>query len=253
MKIVAITINTTKEILRDRTFYAIIIFGLLIILSSKLIAPLSLDEDLRIVRDIGTSAISIFGILIAIIIGTRLVYDEIKRKTIYTILPKPVQRWQFILGKYLGISLALLIVVLVLTAGFVVYSLIFKYPLTLNLPKTIYFILLELLLIAAIAILLSTFTTPIGSGIFTFAIYFIGHFTQDLLAFAQIAKSLILKDLSTLFYYILPNLSYLNSKTEFVHNLPITNQWLIFVSAYTIAYIIILLSIAVIIFEKKDL
>ncbi len=253
MKILAITINTAKEILRDRVLCVIFAFGLLVIFSSKLIAPLSLDEDIRIVRDMGLSVITIFGILIAVIIGTRLVYDEIQRKTIYTILPKPVRRWEFILGKYLGVSFALIFVVIFFSIVFVCYLLLFKYPLSGNLLKALILIIWELLLIASIATAFSTFTTPIGSGVFTFAMYFIGHFTRDLLSFGEISKSILLKYLTTVLYYVLPNLSYFNAKLEFVHNLDISRERLIFSLSYGLFYIIILLSIAVIVFEKKDL
>lgn len=246
-------LNTAREILRDRMFTVILIFGVVIIFSSKLIAPLSLDEDLRIVRDIGLSTISIFGLLVTLIIGTRLIYDEIQRKTVYTILPKPVRRWEFILGKYLGISLALVCVVAILTIGFIGYQLLFKFPLTLNLLTAVILTIGELFLTAAVAITFSTFTTPIGSGLFTLTIYFVGHFTRDLLALGDMSKSAVLKLFTTLFYYTLPNLSYFNAKSEFVHNLTIPREWLFFSLGYCLAYIAILLSLAVVIFERKDL
>ncbi len=253
MKVLAIATNTAKEILRDRVLYAILVLGLLVIFSSKLVAPLSLDEDLRIVRDLGLSAIAVFSLLIGVIVGTRLVYDEIQRKTIYTILPKPVRRWQFILGKYLGISSALVLVVIFLAAGFLVYSLVFGYPVTPGFGPALLLTLLELLLVAAIAITFSTFTTPIGSGVFTFAIFFLGHFTHDLIAFGEMSQSALFRQLARVFYYVLPNLSYFNAKSEFVHNLPITADWITFAVSYCLFYVLVLLSIAVIVFERRDL
>jgi len=242
-----------REVIRDRIIHVILVLGFIAILSIRLIAPLSLGEEMRLVRDFGLSMISISGILVTVFISTRLVYDEIQRKTIYTIVTKSVSRWEFIFGKYLGVSTAIFLITLVLSLVFIGYMLLFGLPITTNLLIAVFLQFLELLLVSAIAILFSTFVSPISSGIFTFALYFIGHFTSDLLILGEIGKIKTVKYLATFFYYILPNLSYFNIRSEAVHNIPITFNHIFFSSAYGLAYIIVLLSMAILIFERKDL
>lgn len=253
MKIFAVSVNTMREVIRDKVLYVILALGFISIFSIKLIAPLSLGEESRLIRDFGLTMISIIGILITIFVSTRLVYDEIQRKTIYTIIPKSVKRWEFIVGKYLGVGMAIFMIIVVLTLVFMGYIFVFGTAFTINILGAVLLQCVELLLVAALAILFSTFTSPIGSGIFTFAIYFIGHFTGDVLILGELTKSTMIKNLTAFFYYVLPNLSYFNVRPETVHNLPITLHYIIFSIAYGLAYIIILLSIAFLVFEKKDL
>lgn len=253
MRIFTIALNTKREIVRDKVLYTILGLGAIAILGIKLIAPLALGEEVRLIRDFGLSMISMMGILITIFISTRMVYDEIQRKTIYTIIPKSLRRWEFIIGKYLGFVLAIMIVVLALGMVFICYMLILGLPFNSNILLAIVLQIIELLLVSAIAILFSTFTSPIGSGIFTFALYFIGHFTTDILLLGELTRSEMIKKVSSVIFYILPNLSYFNIRSEVVHNLPIDLHFVLFSVIYGLAYTIILLSISVLFFEKKDL
>ncbi len=253
MRIPAIALNTAREVIRDRILYAILILGTILIFAVRFIAPMSVGEELRIIRDFGLSIISIFGILITLFIGTRLIYDEIERKTIYTIIPKSVKRWEFILGKYLGVILALLFVTVVLTLGFMCYMILFNLPITANIFKAILLEFIELMLLSAFAIFFSTFSSPIGSGIFTFVLYFIGHFTRDILVFGKLARSVFVEFIASQIYYVLPNLSYFATRTEAVHDLSVNSYYLSFSIAYGLFYVVIILSIAILIFEKKDL
>ncbi|HIE05347.1 MAG TPA: ABC transporter permease [bacterium (Candidatus Stahlbacteria)] len=253
MRIWAIMISTSQEILRDKILFTILGCGIVAIFCVKLIVPLSVGEEQRIITDFGLSAISIFGILITIFIGTRLVYEEIKLKTIYTILSKPIRRWEFIMSKYLGIILSIVIVTAVLTGGFIVYLLIFKLPINRSIFLSILLELFELMIIASITLVFSTFTNPIGSGIFTFAFYFIGHFTRDILFFGYMTKIPVVKQLATVIYYIIPNLSYFNTRAEAVHNLPIFGEQLLFTISYGLCYMIIFVCVASLILEGRDL
>ncbi len=253
MKIFAIAQNTMREVLRDKVLYAILGLGMIAILSIKLIAPLAVGEEVRLIRDFGLSVISIIGILITIFISTRMVYDEIQKKTIYTIIPKSLRRWEFVVGKYSGVIMAILIVTLTMSFVFVIYMLILRVPVTTNIFLAILIQFLELLVVSAVAILFSTFTSPIGSGIFTIAIYIIGHFTSDILILGELTKSVILKNVSSFMYYVLPNLSYFNVRSEVVHNLSIDLHRALFSIGYGLMYSIILLSLGILLFEKKDL
>jgi hypothetical protein len=100
MKIRAIALNTFKEAIRDRILYLLFFFAAIALIFSRLLAVLTVGDRAKIVKDVGLASISIFGVLMAILIGTGLVYKEIDKKTVYTLLSKPIQRWQFLLGKF---------------------------------------------------------------------------------------------------------------------------------------------------------
>src|SRR5215467_3433921 len=117
MKVLSIALNTFRENLRDKLLYNLLIFALLMIGSSLILMRLTLGEFHRLILDIGLGSINFFGVLIAIFVGIGLVSKEIEKKTIYTIVSKPVARFQFLLGKYLGLSLTLLINTAIMTVG----------------------------------------------------------------------------------------------------------------------------------------
>ncbi len=253
MKTIAVSINTMREVIRDKVLLIILVLGLISIMSVKLIAPLSFGEEVRLIKDFGLSMISIIGILITVFVSTRLVFDEVQRKTIYMIIPKSVKRWQFIVGKYLGIIFALSLIIGILGFIFILYLIVFKVAFSTNIIVAIFLQFMEIIIVSAVAILFSTFSSPMSSGVFTFAIYFCGHFTADILVLGELTKSPILKNISTALYYILPNLSYFNVRAAIANNLSLDLNATIFAVAYGLAYTIILLSLAIVIFERKDL
>lgn len=114
----AIAINTFKEAVRNRILYVLLFFSVLILIGSWITATLSIEEPDRILRNLGVAAINIISGLIAVFVGIGLVYNELDKKTIYTIISKPISRWQFILGKYLGLLFTILVNVMIMTVLF---------------------------------------------------------------------------------------------------------------------------------------
>ena len=117
-KIWAIALNTFKEAVRNRILYILFIFALLILAGSGVISDLTIAEKERIIRDLGLASISFFGLLIAVFVGIGLIYNEMDKKTIYTIISKPIHRYQFILGKFVGLLLTIYIIVLLMCLFF---------------------------------------------------------------------------------------------------------------------------------------
>ncbi|MEW5805050.1 MAG: ABC transporter permease [bacterium] len=251
-KIQAIMINTFREAVRDRILYNLLIFALLIIGGSILLGTLTIGEQQKIIKDMGLASISIFGTLIAVFVGIGLVYKEIERKTIYNIISKPVHRYQFFIGKYLGLILTLLVNVLIMTGVF--FSIIYFMGggIQFRLLEAIFLIFMELAMVTAVALFFSTFTTPTLSAIFTLAIYVIGHLSRDLKLFGAKSKLLWLKYLTNFLYYLLPNLENFNIKGLVVHNLPLPSHFTMLSFLYSILYIGILLMLAICIFEQRD-
>jgi len=252
MKIRAIALNTFKETIRDRILYLLFFFAAIALGISRLLAVLTVGDRVKIIKDVGLASISIFGVLMAILIGTGLVYKEIDKKTINTLLAKPIQRWQFLLGKFFGLVLTLFIMTLAMGLIFLVIVLLHTGKLDSRMLLAILFIFLELVLITAVAILFSCFSTPILSSIFTLSFYLIGHLSWGLETLIQKTRPgtsrMALRGLSA----ILPDLENFNFKTEIVHGLAIDPRFYLFSALYGLVYTLFILALAVLIFKKRD-
>jgi len=117
-KVWAIAFNTFKEAVRNRILYILLIFAIVLLLFSGVARELTISAQDKIIRSLGLGCINIFGLLIAVFVGIGLVYNELDKKTIYTIISKPIDRWQFILGKYFGLLLTIYVNILIMTIFF---------------------------------------------------------------------------------------------------------------------------------------
>ena len=251
MKVLSIALNTFRENLRDKLLYNLLIFALLMIGSSLVLMRLTLGEFHRLLLDIGLGSVNIFSVLIAIFVGIGLVNKEIDKKTIYTIVSKPVARFEFLLGKFFGLTLTLLVNILIMTAGLLAVLMAQSVPIEAVLFKAIGLILLECMVVTAVALLCSTFTSATLSAIFTLAIYVIGHLTADLKAFGQKIDGLGRSMLEGM-YYLLPNLERFNLKGHVIHQLDVPLNDLALIVAYGMAYTAFLLLLASVIFQRRD-
>jgi ABC-type transport system involved in multi-copper enzyme maturation permease subunit len=190
-------------------------------------------------------------VLIAIFVGIGLVSKEIENKNIYTIVSKPVARFQFLLGKYLGLCLTLFINTVIMTSGLLAVLYFQDVPIHTVLFKALGMIMLEFMVITAVALLFSTFSSATLSAIFTLAIYVIGHLTPDLKAFGQKMEGTGRTMLEGI-YYILPNLDRFNLKGHVTHQLEVPAGDLLMIAAYGVAYTGFLLMLASIIFQQRD-
>jgi len=252
MKITGVILNTFRESIRDKVFITIIVFAILVMGSGKIIQPLALGEEAKVIKDLGLNSITLFSVLIAILVGGRLVYKEIEKRTIYLIISRPLHRWQFIIGKYFGLLLVIFESLLIMVCAFYLILVLLKITPNVNLLLSVLMTFCELWIITALAILFSTFSTPITSSIFTFAIYFIGHLTLDLKAFALASKSIQAKAISDILYYLLPNLSNFNIKGEVVHNVMIEPKVIVLAVIYAIVYSTVIIFLSCLIFQRKD-
>lgn len=294
-RISAIAINTFREAIRNKILYILLVFAILMILFSVILAILSIGQEQKIIKDVGLSAILFFGVLISIMVGIGLIYNELDKRTIYVIVSKPIHRYEFVLGKFFGLLLTLAVNVVLMSVVFFLLV-IFRQPVTTlidqvifwlgrvsgkemwdiiknaasmfsqgfsNLPelglliKAIAFTFLELTIITAIAVMFSSFSTPILSAVFTFIMFIVGHMTQDLLLLAQnLAKkgtglAIVISYFAQFVAYILPDLEVLNIRNYVVSGVPVT--WSLTQSAiYAVFYTCCVLIIAMIAFERRN-
>ncbi len=254
-RISAIAFNTFREAVRDRVLYNLVVFALLIVGSSLIFGEISIGIERQVLINLGLAAISLFGIVIAIFIGIGLVSKEIEKKTLYTVLgARPVRRWEFILGKFAG-----LLGTLVVNAGFMAIG-FFAALLYLThtfqkadayLLVALYFIVLQFVLITALALFFSTFSTPLMSAVFAFALFVIGTFAEDLRGFASLTTG-ITKVVANGLAWLVPNFAAFNVISQVAHSTPIPGQLVLYNTVYAVLYAAVCLSAAVIVFERRN-
>jgi len=255
MRVVTIAIHTFKESVRQKVLYNLVAFALLLIGASILFGSISVGVEQIILITLGLTSISVFGLLIAIFIGIDLVSKEIERRTLYNILSKPVTRVEFVLGKYLGLLLTLLVNTAIMTVGF--YAALYYQKGTLGRDDlvflgAVYFILLQLALVVGIALVFSCISTPVLSAVYTFCLFVIGNVSADLRAFGGQTQSALLGTACSALYYALPNFANFNVISLVAHAQKIPGYLWVGNSFYALLYITILLGLAVIIFEERE-
>src|SRR3954470_6850611 len=250
-----IATNTFREAVRDRVLYNLIGFALLMSAAAVLVGQVSIQIERLVVINLGLTAVSLFGIVIAIFIGIGLVSKEIDKRTLYTVLSRPVRRWEFVAGKFFGLSGTLIVNTFFMAIGVFVALLhvshSFKHA-DAGILVALYFIILQFLIITALALLFSSFSSPLLSAIFAFALFLIGTFAEDLRGFARLTHG-IARWLATGAAYLVPNFSALNVISQVAHDNPVSRQLIAYNTVYALAYTVAVLSATAMIFERRNL
>jgi len=252
MKITAIALNTFKEAIRDRILYLLLFFAVVSLIFSRLLAILAVGDRVKIIMDVGLASLSLFGALMAILMGTSLVFKEIDKKTIYTLLSKPIHRYQFLLGKFFGLILTLLVMLFLMSLIFIVIVLLHSGRIEWGMFAALAFIFLELCLITAVAMFFSCISSPILSSVFSLSFYLIGHLSWGLETLINKIKPGFGKTIAQVFYTLIPDLENFNFKTEIVHYLPVPPQVFLYATIYGIMYTLFVLTAAMLVFRKRD-
>jgi ABC-type transport system involved in multi-copper enzyme maturation permease subunit len=248
---VAIALNTFREAIRDRILYLMLAFALILIVAARFVSMLTIGSEVKIVKDLGLSAISLFGVMTAMFVGVSLVFKEIEKRTIYTLLAQPVRRWQFVVGKYIGLALVLAMNVAVMASTlFVLVATYGESPM--DLVPAVVLILVELLLITSFAILFSAYTNPILAAVGTAAVYVVGHVIWSFELLADRVPPGFARTLCEVAYWILPNLDRLDVKTLAVHGVPIGVDYVGAAVLYGAGYALVVLILACVVFERRE-
>ena len=245
--------NTVRELVRSKLLYNLILFAVLLIGSSMFVAQLTIGQWDRIILDQGLAALEVMGALMAILIGVNLVAGEIERKTIFPTLAKPISRGTFLLGRYLGLLFVLAVNVVVMLAVLALVLHLAGYSLSATAIEAGLLIGVELALLASVATVFSSFSTPILAAGFSLSFFLIGHLLGDLRAFGDRSKSVLAQRLTGAFYKLLPDLELLNLKTQAANELPVDPMFVAHSALYGLAYAALLLVVATIIFQRRDL
>lgn len=254
-RIVHIAANTFREAVRDRVLYNLIAFALLMSGAAILVGQISIGIERLVVVNLGLTAVSLFGVVIAIFIGIGLVSKEIEKRTLYTVLSRPVSRWEFIVGKFFGLAGTLVVNTFFMAIGVFAALLYVSHGFQKAdgwILVAVYFIILQFLIMTATALLFSSFSSPLLAAVFAFSLFVIGSFSEDLRGFANMAQG-VAHWASTGAAYLVPNFSSLNVISSVAHQQPVTAQLILVNSLYALVYTGMALSGAVLIFERRNL
>ena len=260
-----IALQVFRESVRDKVFYNLVLFAVLLIAASYLIGQLTAGQEVKIIKDLGLGATQVFGLFIAVFIGIGLVSKEVERRSIYSLLAKPVRRHELILGKYAGLVLTLAVNIVVMAValyavlGYMSWVETEEFRQSWEAPATdpamllaIFLIFAQLMLVTAIALFFSTFSGPILAAVLTFGLVGVGHFNADLRNFENVVDSRAAAYLARALYYVLPNLAPFDVRAEVVHAQPVSLGYVALTTGYAVAYIAALLLGAMFIFTRRD-
>lgn len=251
-RIAVLAANTVREAVRNKVLYVLLFFALVLIGTGVLLSVLSYVERERILQDVGIAAIRLFGAAIALFVGVGLIHKEVDRRTIFTILSKPVSRTEFLLGKYAGLVATIFIQVAIMAACFVAVSLMAGAPLGAGHAMALGLVAAELAVLVAVATFFSSFTTPMLASLFGAGFYFVGHLTRDLREIGASAGNPAVEKATALLHRVLPDLESFNLSVEAVHGLPIAAADVWLPVLYAVGYSGVLLFFASVAFERRD-
>ncbi len=253
LRIWVVAANGFREVIRDRILYFIGFFALLMAFAWRLLPEIAVGTDEKIFLDLGLAAIGLLGVIVAVFVGTGLINKEIDKRTILVLIPKPLSRAEFILGKHLGLSGVLAVMLGVMLVIYLLMLLGMKVSFqALPLIVSVFYLGLELILIAAVAITFGVFTSSIIATLMTFGFYLMGHISKDLIQLGIISKNANILAITKNIYLILPDLERLNFRNEAVYGLLPSADVLIANALYSLVYTGLLLGISILIFSRRQ-
>lgn len=254
-RVTHIAANTFREAIRDRVLYNLIAFAVLLSGAAIFVGQVSINIERLVVVNLGLTAVSLFGVVIAIFIGIGLVSKEMEKRTLYTVLSRPVRRWEFIVGKFLGLTGTLFVNTFFMAIGVFAALLYVSHKFQSSdawILVALFFIVLQFLILCSLALLFSSFSSPLLSAVFAFSLFVIGSFAEDLRGFARMSHGLT-QWLAMGAAYLVPNFSALNVIGQVAHEQPISAHLIAYNTAYALAYSAMAICGAVLIFERRNL
>ena len=249
-----VAVNTFKETVRNKVLYNILLVAAVALLLAMSFGDLSVMSRVQVMSDFGLATMSLTGLLLAVFIGVGVLGAEIADKTVYGVLCKPVDRIQFIIGKFSGLFVTLVL-------NFLLIALIFVTAITwmtgrppqAEIFSAVFLLMVEMSIIIAAAIMWSCFTTPTLAAIFTLAFYVAGHLNDLITLSADVQTNPVVKAALVVLHYVLPNLEFFNIRTQAVFGLAIADGYTAFAAVYGALYTALLLFFSSILFARKDL
>ena len=255
-RVASVALNTFREAVRDRVLYNLVLFALFMIAAAIFVGQISIGVNRDVIVNLGLSAISVIGLLIAVFIGVGLVSKEMDKRTLYALLAKPVRRWEFLLGKFLGLFLTLTVNTAAMALGLFVALKYVTHTLDsgdMSVLIAVYFILLKLGLVVALALLFSCFTTPLLAILYTAGLYIAGQFIEEMRTLKTADLSAGAQNILHAISYLLPNFENFNAMAAAAHKMAVPGALIGYNTLYAALYCGIILTIAIAVFSRRNL
>jgi ABC-type transport system involved in multi-copper enzyme maturation permease subunit len=249
----AIALNTFRELVRNRILYALVLFGFFLIAVAAILATASVGETTKFIQDFGLFSISLISAVSATAAGANLVGREIGKKTIYNILSKPISRKEFLLGKYLGFCATLGLLSLLMTGCLIAFLGFFDEKTPWHLLVAFYFIFLEILLVAMVALFFSAIlVTPSVVALSVVGVFIAGRSFGEVEAFFGPTVGRLGKFILSLTGVVLPRLDWLTLSDRIVYRLPLPTETFLVAPFYVFSYSALVFLMATVIFERRE-
>ncbi|MBE9137801.1 ABC transporter permease [Nodosilinea sp. LEGE 07088] len=243
------------EVIRDRILYLVALFALVMVIAKVLLPDIAVGAENKILIDLGLASIHLLSVVVAVFVGTGLINKEIEKRTVLVLIAKPVSRAEFIVGKHLGLTAVLAVLIAALGLIFIALLAVSGIAFSLgSLVLALLFMVLEAALLVAVAIAFGVFTSSLLATLLTFAVYLMGHLSQDLVAFGQLSETPAVQRLTNILYLLLPDLERLNLRNQATYGpelLPsVSELW--GHGLYGLLYTALLLMVASVIFSRRQ-
>ncbi len=248
-----IALNTYRESVRGKVLYSLLFFSVALVIISAVFGAVTIGDQIIIIKDFGLVSLSLFAVTLAVISGASLLHKELYRKTVYNILAKPVPRWQFLVGKHLGLLFTVLLMIILMAIGLVLFIFFFEQKIDWLIFQAALFVIFELIIITAFAIFFSAIVvTPALAGLFTFSAFLAGRSVEFIPELIKIAGNGETSPILEIIYWVLPHLDKLNINNQIVYGQGATFEQLIFSFCYSIGYSATLIMIGSFFFRNRD-
>jgi ABC-2 family transporter len=251
-RVIAIAQNTLREVARERVVLVLALFGLALVVASQALSPLALGEGRKVVIDFGLAGASLLATVLTVFLGSTLLHKELERRTVYSILAKPIRREEFLVGKFVGLWFTTAMLLAGMAAIILAVVTLAYRDTPWNILEAVLLTVVELGIVTAIVVLFSSFTTPALTAFFAVTATVAGHFAEDLRYFASQGAPAAVQVLTQGAYWVLPHLDVFNARGLVVHGLSVGPERLAFALAYGLLYVIGILVLACTIFRRRE-
>ncbi len=245
--------GTFRETVRDRLFYLVGMFGFIMLASTAVLSPLTIGAQSKIMTDVGLAAMSIFGLLVVVLVGSNMIRKEVDKGTIVTILAKPVGRRQYLVGKFMGLNLTLACMLALMGVLFCLVLTVAPGAFSIHYLGAIYMTLLELVIINAVVVFFSTCVSAPLAAVATLGVFLMGHLSQSIRDFGNMQGSPLQQKIFEAVYYLVPNLEVFNIRGAVVHGDLIPSGQYLLATVYCLGYAGLLVLLAGAVFRSKGL
>lgn len=251
-----IALNTYRELVRSKILYSVLFFAVILVLLSAFFGSVTIGDRVKVIKDFGLMSVSFFAVVMAVVAGSSLLHKELYKRTIFNILARPVERWQFLVGKFLGVFATIVLMIAAMGLGLSLFIFIFEGKIDWLLPLAYFYICLELMIISAAALFFSSVVvTSMLGGLFTFAIFIAGRSCEYVLQFADSAEATSKATgsfLAKAVYAILPHLNNLSIADKVVYGEAVSQGHIAWSVLYAFGYSGVLLVLASIVFKRRE-